>query len=134
MDIKQEELIRFWTWCGFKEHNKYFHYELSKRVKSWVDSLGELSNKDQCFGRGNLPELTLDNIYKWAIPKLQEKGYIVELTALEHKGFEAKILSIFQSSREPEEYYEPIAEFRADNPKEALYQAIMKVIDSEVTK
>ena len=56
---------------------------------------------------------------------------MVDLTAFEHKGFETKIFSLFQSQRELAEFYEPIADAKSDSPTEALYNAIMKVIDKE---
>ena len=35
MDIKQEDLQRFWTWCGwtqYPEARSHWHYEQTKKV------------------------------------------------------------------------------------------------------
>ena len=93
MDIKQEDLIRFWTWVGLN------------------------------FKYSRAPELELDLIYRYAIPKLQKEGYATELTAHEHKGFKVRIAHIIRPN-----FYQT----ESDSPTEALYNAIMKVIDNEV--
>ena len=69
--------------------------------------------------------------YVYIVPKLQEKGHMVELYAYEHKGFFAQVYSVFQSAREPEEYYEPIADAKGDKPALALFEAVEQVINQE---
>ena len=113
MDIKQEDLIRFWNWvgCERKPHPLAFDDD----GKMWLYPDG--------FYMPNLPVLDLNNIYRYAIPKLQKEGYATELTAYEHKGFKVRIAHIIRPN-----FYQT----ESDSPTEALYNAIMKVIDNEV--
>lgn len=120
MNIKQEDLIRIWTWCGFTQYptgRKNFHYEQTVKVMDWIAPKGHYGNM------GYLPRLELTEIYEYAIPKLQDKGYFIALIAYEHKGFKVNVSHITNND----------AQFsvESDNPTEALYSAIMKVIDSE---
>ena len=120
MDIKQEDLIRFWTWCGWTQYpvgRDHFHYEQTKKVMNWIAPKGHWGNI------GYLPRLELTEIYEYAIPKLQDKGYSVTLTANEHKGFSVRIQNEIKYSGQ-----EIVI---MDSPTEALFNAIMKVIDNE---
>ena len=119
MDIKQEDLIKFWTWCGFTQYpqgRKNFHYDMGVKVMDWIAPRHHYGNM------GYLPRLGLSEIYEYAIPKLQDKGYSVVLTAYEHKGFEAMISDIIHDEV-------IVAREESDNPTDALYKAIMAVID-----
>ena len=91
MDIKQKDLIKFWTWCGFLQQA--------------------------------LPQaLDLNNIYRYAIPKLQDKDYLITLNSWANKTWRATIKHPYRKG-----FYND-----AKTPTEALYQAILKVIDNEV--
>jgi hypothetical protein len=116
MDIKEQVLIKFWTWCGY-------HIKKIKGEGLWYG----LPNEKHCDRYGT-PELTLDIIYKLAIPKLQEKGYWVSLIAYEHNGFKAKIADTIN-----DEFLiaDSLITTESDNPTEALYNAIMEVIENE---
>ena len=120
-----EKLAR---WAGFhfqtldELHPKYRH----EANLCWVYST-------IWIGR-DLPDFitSLDACFQWLVPKLQDAGYMVDLTAHEHKGFYAKLSSIFQSAREPEEYYEPIADAKDDSAALALCKVIKQlIIDKE---
>lgn len=117
MGIKEQDLIKFWTWCGFT-------LRCPKEKDAYGRGLWNYPNGTY----GDL-ELNPDTIYKYAIPKLQNKGYSITLTAFECSGFSA---NIFDSRALSEESFlkEP-TEVRADNPTEALFNAIMKVINQE---
>jgi hypothetical protein len=117
MDIKQEDLVRFWAWCGFGK-----------------DSIGNItapkSTKYNPIYCGiDYPEINLDNLYRYAIPKLQDKGYSVTLTAFECSGFSANIFDSMALSRES--FLKEPTESHADSPTEALFNTIMKVIENE---
>jgi hypothetical protein len=109
MDIKQKDLKILWKWCGLVEQETGSWYE---------DKIGG-------YYSVKMPTLTLDHLYKFAIPKLQKEGYAVDLTAFEHSGFRATIINmiVFKANH---------LEASADTPTEALYNAILKVIDNEV--
>jgi hypothetical protein len=93
MNIKQEDLVRFWTWCGFDAH---------------------------AFPQ----EFSLDLIYQYAVPRLQDKGYSITLIAYERNEFGAGIFD--------EVHDVSMTEInRCDSPTEALFNAIMKVIENE---
>ena len=98
MNIKQEDLIRFWNWVGLN------------------------------FKYSRAPELELDLIYRYAIPKLQKEGLAVTLIAYAGSRFNARIIvSSFRNLQE-------LANESADSPTEALYNAILKVIENETNK
>ncbi len=123
MEIKQGDLIKLWTWCGFKIGD-YPEPKVEPNEKAWYDPQGMFYG-----GIFDPPQFTLDNIFRYTIPKLQDKGYSVELLAFEHRGFRVIIrdeihLSPFITAKEE----------TADNPAEALYKAIMKVINKETNE
>jgi len=106
---KEQELIKFWTYFGFE-----------KDKLKYVD--GEIHYKEE-LSRWLWLGISLDTLYKYAIPKLQNKGYSIELLAYEYKSF-----GVFIN----DEIHEVIfPEVRNDNPVEALSNAILMVIDKE---
>ena len=108
MDIKQEDLIKFWTWCGLVE----------QETGSWYEN--KIGGK---YISATMPTLTLDHLYKFAIPKLQKEGKYIYLIAVDNKGFVCNIEGLLGAR---------MAQTESDSPTEALYNAIMKVIDNEV--
>ena len=111
MDIKQEDLIRFWNWvgCERKPHPLAFDDD----GKMWLYPDG--------FYMPNLPVLDLNNIYRYAIPKLNSKNMAVTLIIFDGCRCLIHVL---------ENGY--IYSWDSSTPTEALYNAIMKVIDNEV--
>ena len=112
MDIKQEDLIKFWTWCGFKvrkPHNK-------NSAMLYSDP-----RTPDCKSLLILPEITIETLYQYAVPFLQSNGYIVQLIANAKHGFKVEIYN-WRYNYKMEHL----------SPTEALYQAILKVIDNEV--
>ena len=76
----KEELEKFWTkWCGF-ERMDYLDTSGKVCATHWVHSLA--------VGGGNssLPPLDLNNIFKFAVPKLVSLGYHVEIYVKELGG------------------------------------------------
>jgi hypothetical protein len=122
MDIKQEDLIRFWTYFGFTVTDGFkFAQTLLHRTKE-QDQIWHYPNGEQTvygIGVGHLLPITLETLYQYAIPKLQKEGYIVELTAYEHRGFNARIRNVFDFNE---------LGIESDTPTEALFDAIMKII------
>jgi len=111
LDIKQEDLIRFWLHFGFRMVSG----------GNWCES------PDRIGYIRKLPQPDLNNLYRYAIPKLQKEGKIVRLTAFECSGFSAEITSVSDN-------FPLIKHSVSDSPTEALYTAILKVIDNEASK
>ena len=110
MDIKQSDKLKLWLFCGFELNRLQYtdgDYQYHEDVHLWIA----------------LP-ICLDTLYKYAIPKLQKEGILIELSPVRYKGFTAKTISANGYSSLALEIY--------DSPTEALYNAIMKVIDNEV--
>jgi len=113
--IPTQELIReFWEWCGFRQlplGNKYYHFEATKKVMDWQLPDGSLP-------RPYLPALNLDNLFRYAISKLQ---YQVNLKNIKD-GWHCML---FSSEKEP-----PRIEATNKDPALALFWAIWEVIHS----
>jgi hypothetical protein len=109
-DKLDKDLIKFWQWCGFEKeklHKLDGNFIYQKELgEAWL----------------GLP-LCLDTIYKYAIPKLQNNGYTIELFAYEQDGFKVVIEHIIKETRK---------QIKVQNfsPTNALYNAITKVIDN----
>ena len=108
MNIKQEDLIRFWNWCGLVE----------QETGSWYEN--KVGGK---YISVTMPTLTLDHINKFAIPKLNSKNMAVTLIIFDGCRCLIHVL---------ENGY--IYSWDSSTPTEALYNAIMKVIDKEKEK
>lgn len=129
---KEQELIRFWTWCGLEvakcyawesyDSGCYIPYRPDFVPKDPSGIAQILAYKDDNLWT-EVPELTLDNLYQYAIPKLQDKGYSVGLMAYECKGFLVEIEDIIHDRK-------PLIKVESDNPVDALYNAILKVIEN----
>jgi len=112
----QERIKRFWEACGFVEvlGKENWRYEEFKETNYWWQA--------PKGGRYlELPSITdLNALFKYAVPKVCEEGYSVELWAL--KGFESII------KKEDEIISD---EFDFEDPALALAGAIEKAIIDE---
>ena len=75
-------------------------------------------------------DIDLNNLFKYAVPKLQDKGNNVELYAWEHKGFMATVYKDSFSQRGSDGYepfLEPISQVKEEDPALALFWALRKV-------
>jgi hypothetical protein len=114
MDIKQQDLIRFWTWCGFIKNNVwYIGNTLESPDKKVTLTINTLNSS-----------ITLDYLFKYAIPKLQEEGYSITLIAYERNEFGVGIFDEIHGVSAAEIN-------RCDSPVEALYNAVIQVINKE---
>ena len=114
MDIKQQT-DKLWNWCGFEYHWYPITCGGVSKQRGWY-----LNGKFRC---ANKPHKNLDNFYRFAIPKLQKEGYTINLMAYN----EGKFLVVIRNMQT----HRDIAVEDADSPTEALYNAIMKIIDNE---
>ena len=114
MDIKQEDLIKFWTYFGFQFRRPLPEYSMG--IPSEKDWYSPFDKHHTC----QLPQITLASLYKYVIPKLQDKGYQSELIALTHGKFAVSLTDMYSGEQ---------IIIESKQPTEALYKAIMAVID-----
>ena len=68
----QEQIKEFWEWCEWKQlppQSKSFHYEWGKKVMDWSSPIPDENWKTY----SSLPNINLNNLFKYAVPKLIEK-------------------------------------------------------------
>ena len=81
------EIKEFWEWCGCSlKHewdNEIYGYETNGCFCTRCGAVEDYTpNKEPC-----LLSIDLNNLFKYAVPKLQNKGEVVSLVANEHSGF-----------------------------------------------
>ena len=124
--MKQEDIKELWEWCEFEyshsaRRKNFFTGSLGRMVKFYVYRNGEISD---------LPKLTLDNLFKYAVPKLEEVGgrRLEEIHLYPESSAWLCELDMVQV----EDRYSPecckIESSKEENPTEALAQAILKVL------
>ena len=102
-----------WDWCGCDFRHKW-EYKAA--------TCGQCSQARD-FAKGNepcYPELTLANLYRHAIPKMQGAGYIVTLISYEHTGYECRVESVLDTITHTSGI--------VDDPGDAILRAIEKTI------
>lgn len=112
----QKELKEFWEWCGFRQDVDGLY--ILPDCKRWTDRSGASINVIQF-----LPKLDLNNLFKYAVPKLQDKGYMVELYSYEQKGYKVSIYHITG------QVDIPVVITTNEESALALYQAIRQVME-----
>jgi len=128
MKPNEEQIKEFWEWCEFKWRTYASAYagEVIMKVHdaTWVHPDGET--------HFNLPPIDLSNLFKYAVPRLNEKGCCVTLQAYGQKGHLAFVSeSVFpqRGSDGYDPYFKRIAEYEDEDPAIALFWAIYKVMD-----
>ena len=112
--MKQEDIRKIWEWCGFKVKWAYHDfYELESPLKEqyWLGLTPCPLEK--------YPKLTLDNLFKYAVPKLE--GVIASLDTTSEN---ATVFCVHRG------YTEEFTGYDKD-PAEALAQAILGVLRNE---
>ena len=113
-----EQIKEFWEWCGWEI-----------RIEEVRDASGWVCHPISSWFNGvetALPDLDLNNLFKYVVPKLQDKGYITELTAYEQSGFNVMVFGLFDEGIDGER--KALVEIEDDDPALALFWAIYKVI------
>ena len=107
----EAQIKEFWEWCGF-----------------WQDTYdkGLWRFPDGYTVAGELLPIDLNNLFKYAVPFLQDKGYMVELFSYEHKGYKVKVYNIIG------QVDIPIVITKDDDPALALFWALWQV--KEISK
>lgn len=113
LGIPSENQVReFWEWCGFK-----FYPDYNWPEKGWYGPNGE--KLGYCSARlDGLPDISLDNIFKYAVPKLQQTIspiYVTMKWEVNSESWEISLCDIKNDSKDP-------------SLALALFWAIMEVI------
>ena len=111
----EEQIKELWEWCGFKFFKPYENGAIDV-----LDPTGSLYLSPTPLA---IPLVDLNNLFKWAVPNLQEQGLITSLVAVEHSGFDCHIIRLFAD--------EPFITIRDKDPALALFWAIYKVIKEQ---
>lgn len=118
----EEQTRKLWLRCGLT------------CVKDDKSHTGETWSYGDGYQYSIPPALDLISLYKWPVPKLQNKGHLVELLAVEHKGFRATVYAECFSqcgSEGCDPYLNPISEHADNDPVLALFWAVLKVVEKE---
>jgi len=105
----------FWEWCGLVQIQHADRY--SSGTRNWVEY--------QLNGvRVDEPKFDLNDLFKYAVPKLQDKGYQIDIVCFEHKHFDVAIFNVIHDESD-------IYHAQGGNLAQTLRQAIEKVIEQE---
>ena len=117
------ELQEFWKKCLILEKNENDYYW-------WYDNDDNLV----CAGYERLPDLTLDNLFKYAVPKLKELGYACRVQSSPLRDNDTG-KTIFRWHCYASVFYVRFDNIYSRNydafdekPEHALYQALRKVL------
>jgi hypothetical protein len=123
--VPNEELKRFWEWCGAiigTSHNaqgRNIRVEFPDGCVFFVCDLSEL--------------LTLDNLFKYAVPKLKESKTWLKISLdWDEKGWRCELQYIFNTLTGNGSSWSITPKYY-NNPVEALYKAIQEVINEHST-
>jgi hypothetical protein len=114
-----EEQKKFWEWCGWRqvpEGKKAFHYERCQKVMNWYAP----DNQERSYKF--LPDVDLNSIFKWAVPKIADSDYYIEL-------YHDKPIFVASIYGHDGEYATVI---RDKDPALALFWAIYMVIENDI--
>lgn len=123
--MKQEDEIRLWEWCGWRIASKPYEVSFVDGVQGKNIDVEFWYSPDEPNEPQAIPELTLDNLFKYAVPKLTNLWgmTLYPPQANENRDWYCILKEQGINSAEFQGY--------AENPAEALAQAISKVIDNE---
>jgi hypothetical protein len=127
----QEIIKEFWEWCGFHletDGRKGYHWEGGFRFHDWLTPAGETS--ESAIGKkGMLPPIDLNNLFKWAVPKVLRK-YDIKIFSFYDDLNDKVFWFVHILSRETGEV--EFAEIEGQEElKDVLFWAIYQVIKGE---
>jgi len=105
-------------------------WKLNEKLAKWVGSFDFTPD-----GRYEAPDGewntdftdSFDACLKWLVPKLQDKGYQIDIVCFEHKGFAVSPFYVLDDQTRP------LIDVRDDSLALALCLAIEKLIDGKVS-
>jgi len=101
--LTNEQIKEFWEWCGLMKEGSFWHEPSGKQLSE------------------ETPKPNLENLFKWPVPKLQEKGYQIDIVCFEGGKFEVTVLGVTAAT-------EIISDIRSNDLVDALFWAIWEVI------
>jgi hypothetical protein len=111
MKPNEEQIKKFWEWCGLKEE------EATDGETYWFDGDTPLYLICELAWEG-YPRINLNNLFRWAVPKLNHDGWVVHLN---QTGTER----IWQAQIDNPKDFHCV---RNEDPALALFWAIYKII------
>lgn len=78
MEPTQEQIEEFWEWCGLR-YECYDTPAMPHQGGAWLDTSGKLANEDEPC---ELPPIDLNNLFKYAVPKLDQSRYYHALKSI----------------------------------------------------
>lgn len=135
--MTEEQVKKLWEWYGFKAiKHKDCYAPQTEHGKTHPNEVCHIEHYEEGVRHCNhyYPPIDLKSLYKYPVPKLQDMGHLVELLAVEHKGFRATIYEECFSQRGSDgcdPYLRPVAQQDDDDPAQALLGAILKFIEEE---
>ena len=120
MKPTEEQKIEFWEKYGFR----WIKNEAYRAEGYWLSPDGNV-NYSHTSSSAGFPTLDLNNLFKYAVPKLQEEGITVDLYGYENKSFAANLVSIFPVDATG--FCPSIGGAVDDDPALALFWALWKV-------
>jgi hypothetical protein len=116
--VPENELKKFWEWCGLKID---VTYPSADETVGWGMGIPEY----------HMPELTLDNLFKYAVPKLRRlKHLIVDEICFAIENSEDTVMILWWTGRpKTDSYGVGVFSGKGETPQEALYKAILEVIN-----
>jgi hypothetical protein len=129
MEITQEELKRFWEWCGFKYHTYPEHWYLGKIEiygTRWITPDGKYALLD-------VPILNLDNLFEYAVPKIRGLKYpiIDEICFGKEDDKDLAMIIWWTGKPKTDTYGCGVFSGKGNSEKEALFRAIQEVIQEK---
>jgi len=113
-ELKDKELEDLWEWCGLK-------YEVKNGFEYWYDCNGNFMAYCLPGQVASIIPVTLDNLFKWAMPKLGGTEVFCDVDFRFNKDYDLN-WQVYLATQ-----YKDDLVAGADTPAQALYLAIQKV-------
>ncbi len=116
--IEQKDLERFLEWCGLHHNKPTGGFWWDKDCNLLLD-----------FHKGD--KIDLNFLFKWAVPKLYTTVKVEEISFARENGQELATVCYWTGSKEEDSLGCQVKAAHSDTPGEALFLAILQVIDSD---
>ena len=123
-----EQIRRLWEWCDCLEIKQFPTTHPMTGNHILVDAYvwkPTGSRLGQQIGVSDFPPPDLNNLFQWVVPKLQGKGYMVELYSCEQSGYKVAIYHITG------QVDIPVTIVKLNDPALALFWAIWQIVEEK---